>query len=86
VGFSPVGEKEGGPGHEGGWQGTGPAGSGSGGNGARCRATRGGNRGWKRCRQVGLLAQYPGLNRFKPVKSISKEIQTFLNNFKSMQV
>jgi hypothetical protein len=34
---------------------------------------------------VGPPVQYPGLNRLKPVKSFSKEIQMILNNFTSMQ-
>jgi hypothetical protein len=41
--------------------------------------------GWGADRQARPWLQYLGLNRFKPVKSISKGIQTVLNNFKSMQ-
>jgi hypothetical protein len=86
VGFGLVGETEGGSRHEGGRQGTGLVGSGGGGSVACYRVAWRGNRGGKRHRQVGPPAQYPSLNRFKPVKSISKEIQMFLNNFKYMQI
>jgi hypothetical protein len=34
----------------------------------------------------GPRLQYPGSNWFKLVKSISKGIQTFMNNFKLMQI